>query len=115
MYADKCIADEGIKFSVVVQAGNKMDQVIKQHSSKADEKHIKCYVLCSFSTAVQYKIVNQYFWDCKSSNVSNIMALKFLCSIRTFVCLPEELSKPILFITNYHKDSCYYNIYAAIR
>jgi hypothetical protein len=42
-----------------VQAGNKMDLAIKQHSSMRDEKHVSCYVLCSVSTLVQYKIVNQ--------------------------------------------------------
>jgi len=57
MQGDAC--QRNIKFSVVAQDGNKTGLVIKQHSSKADEKHISCYVLCPVSTLVQYKIVNQ--------------------------------------------------------
>jgi len=34
-----------IKFSVVVPVGNNKGLAANQHSSKADEKHVVCYVL----------------------------------------------------------------------
>ncbi len=50
-----------IRSSVVVSVVGRMDKVKQQHPSKRDGGQIYVYVLCSFSTSVQNKMVIQMF------------------------------------------------------